>query len=88
MSAAVTMGEQLDNEAVATAVDWPVLKATEAELKGKAKVNLKTDSCSYEIEARECEWIMCITILVICSNWIGFVFDYFLVYLSICELTI
>lgn len=55
MSAAITMGEQLDNKAVATSVDWPVLKATEAELKGKAKVNLKTDSCSYEIEARECE---------------------------------
>ena len=91
MSADITMGKQLDNKAVATAVDWPVrfvLKATEAELKGKAKVNLKTDSCSCEIEARECEWFICITILVICSNWIGFVVNYFLVYLSICELTI
>lgn len=51
-------GEKLDNTAVATAVDWPVrfvLKAAEAELKGRAKVNLKADSCAYEIEACECE---------------------------------
>lgn len=49
---------KVDSKAVATAVDWPVrvvLKAAEAELKGRAKVNLKADSCSYEIEACECE---------------------------------
>ena len=49
---------KLDSKAVATAVDWPVRfvpKAAEAELKGRAKVNLKADSCSYEIEACECE---------------------------------
>ena len=40
MSADITMGKQLDNKAVATAVDWPVrfvLKATEAELAVQVK---------------------------------------------------